>query len=204
MYYTHLIFEEINKLKEDYSVMDMSAVRRYNSGRKFLNRHENVAEHSTHVALNVIRLCGIFNLPDDVKYKAVTWGLLHDISEPVSADLPYEFKIQASDEFSQAFEDFELEQVAKCYPYFAKDFKEFTESGHETIMSRPIERVLVDLADALTVRQYARLEMDIGNTTDEVFKFYELSNERIENHATHMVVLLKQRQLLPTEVIDID
>lgn len=190
MEYEDLILDEINKLKEDYSVMDMSAVRRYNNGNKFLNRHENVAEHSTHVALNVIILCDILQLPDEMRYKAVTWAVVHDISEPVSADLPYEFKTTAPQVFNDQFEAFELSQVWDNYPHFYSDFSDFTASGHKKGSRRPIERILVDLADALVVRQYAKLEMDMGNKTSEVEKFYKLADIRIQEHTKHLISLL--------------
>lgn len=156
----------------DMDILKMSALNRYNNRDRITQ--ENIAEHSFYVAFAVMKLSEMFEIKRETKLKALQMAILHDIPEIYTSDIPYPIK-QKSPVLKKELEKLELEFMSEAYPQFFKLFTDFTISEDSD------EALLVKVADAISVLQYAQKEINLGNKTEEMMEIYTLTNIRIND-----------------------
>lgn len=161
--------KEIDKLI-DMDILKMSDLNRYNNRTRLTN--ENIAEHSFYVAFAVMKLCEIFNVKESTKLKALQMSILHDIAEVETNDIPYPTK-QKSPELKLLLEQLEMEYVLETYPQFYNIFSEFV------VMGNTEASLLVKVADAISVLQYAKKEIALGNNTPDMLDIYVDTTRRV-------------------------
>ena len=149
-------------LREIYK---LKSIIRYNTRRHLKN--ESVAEHSFYVALLTLKLCEINKLNDKITFDALIKALLHDMPE-----------IELNDITHDAKERLNLKNYLKKYEdeYYDRNFAHYA-----TLMKsqKGIAQTVVDIADALSVYQYADNELILGNKDDEMQEIYDDSVKRI-------------------------
>ena len=155
----------------DMNILKMSDLNRYNNRTRLTN--ENIAEHSFYVAFAVMKLAKMFNIEDSIKSKALEMAILHDIAEIETNDVPYPTK-QKSSELKLLLEQLELDFMRENYPQFYSLFKEFSIIGNTEAC------VLVKVADAISVLQYAKKEIALGNNTPDMLDIYVDTVRRVD------------------------
>lgn len=156
----------------DMDILKMSALNRYNNRDRITQ--ENIAEHSFYVGFAVMKLSEMFNIDDNIKLKALQMSVLHDIPEIYTSDVPYPIK-QKSPALKTALEELELEFMKETYPQFYELFDEFTFANDSDAV------LLVKVADAISVLQYAQREINLGNKTEDMMEIFTLTNIRIND-----------------------
>lgn len=157
-------------------IQDLSSLIRYNN--KLHIHDENVAEHSFYVALYTMELCNKLNIKDKYKLYAIQKALIHDVHEVEVSDIPHNVKAafpKLLKVCNIAEEDFNL----KTFPDFIEEENRLIEEN-KSIHSFLNE--IVNLADVISVLQYASLEVQFNNKSfEEVVKS---SVERINESLT--------------------
>lgn len=140
------VLEEIYKLKN---------LVRYNNRTKL--KDETVAEHSFFVALISLMICDDLNVSKDVMYECLIKAILHDMPEIEMNDITHDVK-----------ERLELGRLLQRYEddYFAKNFKNF--ASMMRFDDDSISSLIVNLADAESVRQFIQNEKKLGNQSDDI------------------------------------
>ena len=156
----------------DMDILKMSALNRYNNRDRITQ--ENIAEHSFYVSFAVMKLSEIFNVDNETKLRALQMSVLHDIPEIHTSDIPYPIK-QKSPMLKTALEKLELEFMKESYPQFYETFHQFTEDSEDDAV------ILVKVADAISVLQYAQREINLGNKTEDMMEIFTLTNIRIND-----------------------
>lgn len=155
-------------------ILDLGQIIRYNNRAKI--KEENVAEHTFYVAATVLRICKMFNLSNEVKYKALEFATVHDIPEMFTGDMPYDTKV-SNPELAELLQVAEINELERNMPEFADAYKQFCEE--ERIETLPF--LVTKLADTVSVLQYSNLEVELGNRTKEMRSINEDSQERVHN-----------------------
>ena len=164
-------YDKIIKLG-DSQILNLGEIIRYNNRSKI--KHENVAEHTFYVSASVLRICKMFNLPDEIKYKALEFATVHDIPELLVGDMPYDTKYN-NPELAKLLNDVEVSELEKHMPEFADSYKQYLiEEEEETLCY-----LVVKLSDAISVLQYSSLELELGNSTLEMKLINEDSIKRV-------------------------
>lgn len=156
----------------DMDILKMSALNRYNNRDRITQ--ENIAEHSFYVGFTVMKLCELFSVDNDTKLKSLQMSILHDIPEIETGDISYPIK-QKSPALKTALEELELEFMKETYPQFYELFDEFTFANDSDAV------LLVKVADAISVLQYAQREINLGNKTEDMMEIFTLTNIRIND-----------------------
>lgn len=141
-------------LKENRDKLQrMSNMIRYNNEVHIHN--ENVAEHSFYVAVYAMEICDVLEIPPHIRGLIVEKALIHDIHEIELSDIPHNVK-----KASKCLEDYCLEFEDKFNKQY---FGSLVNSIDESNLCTYIDAV-VELADVLSVKQYAQQEVRFGNT----------------------------------------
>ena len=164
---------EIIKKLGDTTILGLGEIVRYNNRAKIKN--ENVAEHSYYVAATVLKICQIFNIDDDIKYKALEFSVVHDMGEIFLGDIPYDTKLN-NPSLSGVLEKAEILSLEKNMPEYAELFKEFIKEEKEETTAYLVAK----LADTVSVLQYSNRERSLGNNTDSMIHINEESKVRIQ------------------------
>lgn len=135
-----------SKLNEIYR---LKSIVRYNNRPKL--SEETVAEHSFYVALIGMMICDELGTSNECKYEVMTKALLHDMPEMEINDITHDVKIRLHlEEFLAQYEN----------EYYEKNFENYAE-----LMRRHGTKadIILDLADAMSVKQFCLHEMSLGN-----------------------------------------
>ena len=161
-YYSPYNIKALGKTKDisyvaSYSLRRLDNIIRYNNRMKC--HTQTVAAHSYYVSYTMLRLLEIVDLPHDIKYKLLSYCLIHDAAEIHIGDMPHDVKA-ANPELKDMLERFE------------DDF--FIQSGLSGIASiikddyQKIKYNLFKLCDLMDVFMYAKEEIYLGNQTLEM------------------------------------
>lgn len=153
----------------DLNILKMSDLLRYNGRYKIKN--ESIAEHSFYVAYNVLNICHKYNLSDAIKMKSLEYAIIHDIPELYTNDISYITK-RDNPILSKVLEQIETDFVVNEMPEIKDAFLELQNSKHS------IEHLVLKLADALSVLQFAEREMSLGNKSEDIHEIHKESTER--------------------------
>ena len=168
--------KNITLRKEDREKLQKLAnIDRYNNAIKI--HHESVAEHSFFVAIYVDIISNMLNLDYQEKYKILYLALTHDIAEIEISDVPHNVK-ESNPEIKIALEKAESTFNKKyVYDEYVLDEQQLN-----------LRKFVVEVADILSVIQYAETEVEIGNSNfNEIYiaarKRYSIliQNARKEN-----------------------
>lgn len=168
--------KNITLRKEDREKLQKLAnIDRYNNVIKI--HHESVAEHSFFVAIYVDIISNMLNLDYQEKYKILYLALTHDIAEIEISDVPHNVK-ESNPEIKIALEKAESVFNEKyIYDEYILDEQQLS-----------LRKFVVEVADILSVIQYAETEVEIGNSNfNEIYiaarKRYSIliQNARKEN-----------------------
>lgn len=164
--------KNILKTLGDTSLLRLGEMIRYNNRAKI--KQESVATHSWVAATSVIRICKYFNIPKEIRQEALELVVIHDVGELATNDIPYDFKIN-NPKLKVYLEGAEIDFIEKNYPEFYDEY----------ILLNKVEKekttvgILVKLADALSVYQYTKNELKLGNKTQEMQDIFDESEERV-------------------------
>lgn len=140
-------------LKENRDKLQrMSNMIRYNNEVHIHN--ENVAEHSFYVAVYAMEISDILDLSIYYRRLVVEKALIHDIHEIELSDIPHNVK-KNIEGFEEKCIDFEYEFNNDYFPNIINRIK--GDRYEELIES------IVELADIISVKQYAQQEVEFGN-----------------------------------------
>jgi 5'-deoxynucleotidase YfbR-like HD superfamily hydrolase len=128
---------------------------------------ESVASHSYFVAMYVLLLDDVYTFSLD---RALRAAIVHDVLEAELGDISFSTKKQFPD-LAKAIHSAEV-QCLKLQPGKIK-------RAYNTLKHNTVERDIVKLADLLQVRQYATVEMSMGNK-GYIEEVYFGSNQRIK------------------------
>lgn len=141
-------------LKENRDKLQrMSNMIRYNNEVHI--HDENVAEHSFYVAVYAMELCDVLKIEGILRGLIIEKALIHDIHEIELSDIPHNVK-----KASKELEDYCLEFEEK---FNRKYFNSLMNSIDDCKLCTYVDAV-VELADVLSVKQYAQQEVMFGNT----------------------------------------
>lgn len=152
--------------KEFYDkIYHLKNVIRYNS-RNVISK-ESVAEHTFNVAMIALTICDKYSLSKDVTFQTVVKALLHDMPETILNDITHDVK-----------ERLKLREILKKYEdeYYDKEFPQYSDLMKNRI--EPIDSI-VDLADAISVKQYIDNEIILGNRSEDVLEISQTTAKRI-------------------------
>lgn len=160
----------------------MSNMVRYNNTVHI--HDENVAEHSFYVAFYTMEICEMLHLDEMSSLAAVCRAIYHDVHETEISDIPHNVKLELFGDTN--FNDLCVEYENR---YNQDNFsKNESRIFYNTINDRNLILAIVDLADVISVRMYARQEVEIGNTkrfgeivTNSVNRMND-ALQRIEKH----------------------
>lgn len=160
------------KMLGDATILGLGEIIRYNNRPKI--KHENVAEHSFYVITNVLKIVKMFNLSDEVKYKALEFATVHDIPELMVGDIPYDTKVNNPD-LREACEQAEVIALEQNMPEYLDPYKKFLEEEKK----ETIPYLVTKLADTVSVLQYSNRELSLGNQTPQMRDINEGAQERV-------------------------
>lgn len=155
----------------DTNILKMSDLMRYNGRYKIKN--ENIAEHSFYVAYNVLNICHKYNIPDEIKLKALEFAVIHDIPELYTNDICYITK-RDNPKLAAILDEVERDFVENEMPEIRDAFFELQNSKNS------IEHTILKLADGLSVLQFASREIALGNQSEEMLEIQNESKQRVE------------------------
>lgn len=158
----------------DPKILGLGQIIRYNNRAKI--KDENVAEHSFYVVSNVLKIISMFNLSDDIKYKALEFATVHDIPEMFTGDMPYDTKVSHVN-LANLLQEAEITELEKNMPEFLESYLQFIKEENE----ETIPYLVTKLADTVSVLQYSNLEIDLGNQTADMKLINEGSIERVHD-----------------------
>ena len=156
----------------DDTILGLGEIIRYNNRPKI--KQENVAEHSFYVITNVLKIVKMFNLSNEVKYKALEFATVHDIPELMVGDIPYDTKIN-NPELREACERAEVIALEQNLPEYLDSYKELLEAEKQ----ETIPYLVTKLADTVSVLQYSNREIALGNKSPQMRDINEDAQERV-------------------------
>ena len=143
----------------------LKSIIRYNNRPKLTE--ETVAEHSFYVALIGMMICDELGTSNECKYEVMIKALLHDMPEIEIDDITYDVKTRLHlEEFLAQYEN----------EYYEKNFENYAE-----LMRRHGTKadIILDLADAMSVKQFCLHEMSLGNTSYTIRDIRKEAESRI-------------------------
>lgn len=151
------VLEEIYKLKN---------LIRYNNRTKL--KDESVAEHSFFVTLMSLMICDTLNIDKETTYECLIKAILHDMPEIEMNDITHDVK-----------ERLKLGKILQQYEfdYYAKNFKSF--ASMMNLEDDSISSLIVNLADAESVRQFIQNEKKLGNQSRDIIEIDKECSQRI-------------------------
>ena len=167
----------------DTNILKMSDLMRYNGRYKIKN--ENIAEHSFYVAYNVLNICHKYNIPDEIKLKALEYAVIHDIPELYTNDICYITK-RDNPKLAAILDEVERNFVENEMPEIRDAFFELQNSKNS------IEHTILKLADGLSVLQFASREIALGNQSEEMLGIKNESKQRVEQLENRLRNIVKE------------
>lgn len=146
----------------------MSFMKRFNNAVHI--HEENVAEHSFYVAMYAYALCDELRIGGVLRQIIIEKALVHDVHESIVSDIPHNVKKMDAD-VEHFFESYERHYNRKNFTQLEKTYNGLF------AVDQGICDLVVTLADVLSVRQYAELEVSLGNKHFE--EILEGTNNRI-------------------------
>lgn len=188
-YYKPYNIEVLGKTKDvsyisTYSIRRLDNIIRYNNRIK--NHCQTVASHSYYVSYTMMRLLDFVDIPIDMKYKLLSYCLVHDISEVHIGDTPHDVKA-ANPELKDMLERFEDDFYAQAGLHGISDI---IRDDYQKIKYN-----LFKLCDLLDVFMYAKEEMYLGNQSIEMANIMAQSVEDCNT----IVKALKFYKVLPKD-----
>lgn len=165
------------------NILKMSNVIRY-AGRLTITK-ENIAEHSLFVSINVIEICDRLNVPDKIKAKALELAILHDYPEVELSDISFIVK-RDNPKIAENFDAAEIDFIEKYMPNKVDLFKDMQSK-------KPLYVKIVKIADAMSVIQYAKKEILLGNQSSEMNDILEESTERVDRLMSNVEFEIKEK-----------
>lgn len=165
-----------------YSIRRLDNIIRYNNRLKIHN--QTVASHSYYVSYTMMRLLEIIDIPIDIKYKLLSYCLIHDISEIHIGDMPHDIKA-SKPEVKNMLEQFEEDFYAQAG---LSDIYEVIKDDYQKIKYN-----LFKLCDLMDVFMYAKEELYLGNSTVEMSN---ILSQSIEDCCT-IIKVLKFYKVIP-------
>lgn len=162
----------LNNLKTEQmlsEIYQLKSIIRYNNKPKLTQ--ETVAEHSFYVALIGLMICDELQCGEKCKTEVMTKALLHDMPEIEINDITHDVKTRLN--LSEFLAKYENEYYHIHFPQY------------EMLMSRhdQLADVIVDLADALSVKQFVSAEISLGN--------HSAIMQEVSNEITHRIINIK-------------
>ena len=163
-------------MKGDYIVKSsrdilqrMSNMQRYNN---VVHAHEeNVAEHSFYVATYTMAICHELHVIQSIANVAIKMALCHDIHETIISDIPHNIKARIPALGNICEQEESIYNTEHLEYVFSKNGLQVDENK--------VAHLIVDLADIMSVLQYAQHEVALGN---KVFVEIEKgAHERIDD-----------------------
>lgn len=167
----------------DTNILKMSDLMRYNGRYKIKN--ENIAEHSFYVGYNVLNICHKYNIPDEIKLKALEFAVIHDIPELYTNDICYITK-RDNPKLAAILDEVERDFVENEMPEIRDAFFELQNSKNS------IEHIILKLADGLSVLQFASREISLGNQSEEMLEIQNESKQRVEQLENTLKNIIKE------------
>lgn len=153
------------EIMREYSIKN---IIRYNTRLRI--KDETVSDHTCFVALFCLKILDQLKLNDAELYKSVLiLALLHDISESITSDIPYNVKVKHP-ELKLVLKDVEDDY----YRNYWSRYKSFLE------VKSGLPEAIVKLADIYSVYQYSKNEISLGNKSEEMVEIFESSKIRID------------------------
>lgn len=153
------------KLLELYALKN---IIRYNNKPKL--KDESVAEHSFFVALIGLSICDEYHFSKDVKYEVLLKAILHDLPETEINDITHDVKYRLGlDNYLMKYEN----------EYFENHFPQYAFMMDRTIDDE-LSDLILDLADAMSVKQYSLNERNLGNKSGVMNEIFDDAKNRIE------------------------
>lgn len=151
-----------NELLDIYKLKN---IIRYNN--KLTITKESVAEHSFFVAMISAKICDILQLSSEIKYETIIKSLLHDMPEIILNDITHDTKQLLN-----------LQPLLDVYEkkYFENNFSSYLDVLYNS-KNNEIVNLIVNLSDILSVKQFCLTEMNLGNTTVEI---YDVMNDTLQ------------------------
>ena len=171
---------EIEGISIPHKVYNLKFIQRYSITPRICN--ETVAEHSFFVATYVMELY------KDYKFdlnKAVQMALIHDFAESYIGDITLSTKTMCP-ELVKAVASAERDVMYQNFPSFIYDL--YMEYEQRT----SVESLIVKLADTLQVRQYARNEIELGNTSPTMWNIFNRAVDDIDLFERKLAVYKRQ------------
>ncbi len=161
-YYSPYNIKALGKTKEvsyvaSYSLRRLDNIIRYNNRIKC--HTQTVAAHSYYVSYTMMRLLELVDLPHDIKYKLLSYCLIHDAAEIHVGDMPHDVKAA-------------YPKIKEMLEQFEDDF--YIQSGLSDVANvirddyQKIKYNLFKLCDLMDVFMYAKEEIYLGNQTLEM------------------------------------
>ena len=161
-YYSPYNIKVLGKTKEvsyvaSYSLRRLDNIIRYNNRIKC--HTQTVAAHSYYVSYTMMRLLELVDLPYDIKYKLLSYCLIHDAAEIHVGDMPHDVKAA-------------YPKIKEMLEQFEDDF--YIQSGLSDVANvirddyQKIKYNLFKLCDLMDVFMYAKEEIYLGNQTLEM------------------------------------
>ena len=161
-YYSPYNIKALGKTKEvsyvaSYSLRRLDNIIRYNNRIKC--HTQTVAAHSYYVSYTMMRLLELVDLPHDIKYKLLSYCLIHDAAEIHVGDMPHDVKAA-------------YPKIKEMLEQFEEDF--YIQSGLSDVANvirddyQKIKYNLFKLCDLMDVFMYAKEEIYLGNQTLEM------------------------------------
>lgn len=156
----------LNRLFAKTDIYELGELVRYNTRTKI--KKQCVASHTAYVSQTILEICTILNIDDETTFKALKYGIIHDIPESKTCDIPYNVKKDIPF-LNSVMKEAELKVMEEYYPHLKEEFIKFTKAEEE----EKIEGIIVKLADVVDVLRYSRREILLGNKTDEMNNIYK-------------------------------
>lgn len=162
-----------NKLLKFYELKNLIRFGLY-----FRLKDETVAEHSFYVTLFTRMICYDLEVSHNILIHSLTYALIHDIPEIEVGDIVHPAK-EKNSILDVAVKTSERIAMSKIMPQFLNLYKDVNDGMYEQV------RLIVQLADVLSVIQYALLEIKMGNKTinfilEDDLKRYSNIQDRIK------------------------
>lgn len=167
-YFNRGIVGELGK----FNILGLGEIVRYNNKAKI--KEENVAEHTFYVTTTILRVCDHYKITLADRLKALEFGIVHDIPEAITGDLPYDLKLN-NPEIIPHLVKAEFVALEKNFPEHLETYKKYIEEEKQ----ETIPAIIVKLADANSVLQYSSREIELGNQSADMKQINESSYERV-------------------------
>ena len=151
-------------------------------------KDESVAEHSYYVALYTELICKELKMDMKSRLMAIQYALLHDIPEIYTSDIPHPIK-QKSDALKKSLKVLEREMLKEQLPEYLPLIEHVEE--YDTL---GLIHLIVETADVMSVIQYAKQEIELGNQTmqpifdDGLLRYRKLHKAIYEITQTHLMI----------------